>query len=128
MCVWKSPTFMCLRPEFDIFWAGKKSSLFFWLSIIVKLNAKTDQKVVWSNSHIYVFTSWIWTCFDSFFESKFRICNMIFKIFSMCNHILVLDHFPDNSVFFKSGVVGGLIWFITVRKIVGDEIYIFCKK
>ena len=34
---------------------------------------------------------------------------MIFKIFSMCNHILVLDHFPDNSVFFKSCVVGGLI-------------------
>ena len=108
MCVWKSPTFMCLRPEFDMFWAGKNLAFFLALSIIVKLNAKNDQKVVWSNSHIYVFTSWIWTDFDSFFERKFRTCSTIFQIFSMCNQILVLDHFPHSGAFFKSCVVGGL--------------------
>ena len=107
MCLKKSHIYVFTSWIWHVL-SRKKSSLFLSLSIIVKLSAKNDQKVVWSNSHIYVFTSWIWTCFDSFFESKFRICNMIFKIFSMCNHILVLDHFPDNSVFFKSCVVGGL--------------------
>ena len=108
-CVFEKVPHLCVYVlNLTCFEQEKKSSLFLALSIIVKLNAKNDQKVVWSNSHIYVFTSWIWTCFDSFFESKFRICNMIFKFFSMCNHILVLDHFSDNSVFFKSCVVGGL--------------------
>ena len=68
----------------------KNFSLFLALSIIVKMNAKNDQKVLWSNFHIYVNTSWIWTCFDAFFESKFRICNTILKIFWISNHILMV--------------------------------------
>ena len=42
-----------------------------------------------------------------FFESTFRIFDMILKILSMCNRIMVLDHCPDNIVFFKSCVVLG---------------------
>ena len=118
-CVFEKGAHLCVYVlNLTCFEQEKIQPLFWALSIIVNLNAKNDQKIVWSNSHIYVFTSWIWTRFDSFFESKFRICNTILKIFSACNQILVLDHFTDNSVFFKSCVVGGLI---------RTEMF-FCKK
>ena len=99
---------MCLFSDFDVFWTTKILLSLLDLSIILKLTAKTHQKEVWSNSRIYVFTSWIWTRFDSFFESTFRICNAILKNFSTCNQIMILGHFTDNSVFFESCVVGGL--------------------